>query len=71
MMMLGFMLRTAWAMVGSIYLGAFGQSPFVAGMVDGFAGRLRRERIVIRVQNAGSVPSRRPRLDRFFRWIGA
>jgi hypothetical protein len=70
-MTLGFSLRTVWAIAGSIYLGAFGQSPFVAGMIDGFAGRLRRERIVIRVHNASNVPSRRPALDRFFRWIGA
>ena len=71
MMTLGFTLRSAWAIVGSIYLGAWGQSPFVTGMTDGFARRLRHERIIIRAHSAGGPPTRRPTLDRFFRWIGA
>ena len=70
LMTFGLVFRSVWALAGALYLGIQGQVPYIAGVVDGFARRLRRERITVR--NPG--PRRNNRdvpLDRFLRWIGA
>lgn len=69
LMSLGLAFRVTWAIGGAIYLGVCSQLPFLHGFVDGFANRLRRERITVR-----NEPARRTRnvpLHRLMRWLGA
>jgi GT2 family glycosyltransferase len=69
LMTAGLVFRAAWAIGGAIYLGAYSQLPFMYGLVDGFANRLRRQRITVR--NEPRRTNRNVPLDRFLRWMGA
>jgi len=71
LMLFGFLARASFHGLYHVLGGFYGQLPFVAGMIDGFKRRLRRDRIASR---AGFRFWKRPAdtaFNRFLRWIGA
>jgi GT2 family glycosyltransferase len=66
LMSLGWALRASLFAVRAMLEVVGDQQPFVIGLVDGFSGRLRRDRITVR---RGRTPTG-GRLDRFLRWMG-
>ena len=66
-MTLGVALRVLWYMVQGPISAVYGQIPFMIGMIDGFRGQLRHDRITIRRPQVVHTD----RLNRFLRWVGA
>jgi hypothetical protein len=69
-MVLGVVLRISFFSASACLRAVGGQSHFVNGMVDGFAGRLRRDRITIRMPAPSNEPPDTP-IIRLLRWLGA
>ncbi len=70
MMVLGIAARISAFALSAVLRSVMGQEHFVNGMIDGFSGRLRRDKITIRMP----IPSNEPpdnRLVRLMRWLGA
>lgn len=70
MMVLGVAARISAIALGAALRAVMSQQHFVNGMVDGFSGRLRRDKITIRMP----IPSNEPpdtRVIRILRWLGA
>jgi GT2 family glycosyltransferase len=69
-MALGLAMRITIFSANSIVRAVGGQSHFTNGVIDGFSGRLRRDKITIRMP----VPSNEPPdnwIVRLLRWLGA
>jgi GT2 family glycosyltransferase len=69
-MALGIAMRISFFSAGAVLRAFGGQSHFVNGIVDGFSGRLRRDRITIRMPIPTNEPPDTP-LVRLLRWLGA
>ena len=69
-MALGIAMRISFFSAGAVLRAFGGQSHFVNGIVDGFSGRLRRDRITIRMPVPTNEPPDTP-LIRLLRWLGA
>ena len=69
-MALGVALRISFFSAGAVLRAFGGQSHFVNGIVDGFSGRLRRDRITIRMPIPSNEPPDTP-IIRLLRWLGA
>ncbi|MBX3025622.1 glycosyltransferase family 2 protein [bacterium] len=70
MMMIGVTGRISAIALGAVIRAVMSQEHFVTGMVDGFASRLRRDKITIRMP----VPTNEPPdtlVIRILRWLGA
>jgi hypothetical protein len=69
-MAFGLLMRISIFSLSSVVRAVAGQSHFTNGVIDGFSGRLRRDKITIRMP----VPSTEPPdnwIVRFLRWLGA
>ena len=69
-MALGVALRISFFSLSAVLRAFGGQSHFVNGIFDGFAGRLRRDRITIRMPVPSNEPPDTP-IIRLLRWLGA
>ncbi|MEO8601014.1 MAG: glycosyltransferase family 2 protein [bacterium] len=70
MMVIGVTARISAIALGAALRAVMSQEHFVTGMIDGFAGRLRRDKITIRMP----IPSNEPpdtAIIRILRWLGA
>jgi GT2 family glycosyltransferase len=67
---IGWALRLLYYGAQAPYEAFYEQKPFIVGVVDGFSGRLRRERITIGQQLRTRIPPKKL-LRRFLRWVGA
>lgn len=70
MMSIGVVLRVSVFSFGAVLRSVGGQSHFLNGVLDGFAGRLRRDKITIRMPGGPQDPVNN-RVTRFLRWLGA
>lgn len=70
MMVLGVTARISAIALGAAIRAVMSQEHFVTGMVDGFAGRLRRDKITIRMPIPSNEPPDTP-VIRILRWLGA
>jgi len=69
-MTLGVILRISFYSASAVLRAIGGQSHFVTGMLDGFQGRLRRDKITIRMPiPTNELPD--TRIIRLMRWLGA
>jgi GT2 family glycosyltransferase len=69
-MTIGVLMRIGMHAASAVLRAILGQSHFVNGMLDGFRGQLRRDRITIRMPvPTNELPD--TRLIRFMRWLGA
>jgi len=69
-MSLGVMMRISFFSAGAVLRAFGGQSHFLNGMLDGFSGRLRRDKITIRMPIPSNEPPDTP-ITRLLRWLGA
>jgi GT2 family glycosyltransferase len=69
-MLLGITMRVGFYSAGAVLRAFGGQSHFVNGMIDGFKGRLRRDKITIRMPVPSAEPPDSP-IIRLLRWLGA
>jgi GT2 family glycosyltransferase len=70
MMTLGLVMRISAFSLSAALRAVMGQSHFTNGMLDGFSGRLRRDKITIRMPIPSSEPPDTP-VIRILRWLGA
>ncbi|HSP98931.1 MAG TPA: glycosyltransferase family 2 protein [Candidatus Dormibacteraeota bacterium] len=70
MMVIGVTARISAIALGAAIRAVMSQEHFVTGMVDGFAGRLRRDKITIRMPIPTNEPPDTP-VIRILRWLGA
>ena len=70
MMVLGLTMRMSAFALSSTLRAIFGQEPFISGMLDGIAGRLRRDKITMRRPVYSGEPPDTP-VVRILRWLGA
>lgn len=69
-MTIGIVLRISAYAASAVLRCIFSQTHFINGMLDGFRGQLRRDRITIRMPVASPEPVDN-RIVRFLRWLGA
>jgi GT2 family glycosyltransferase len=69
-MSLGIAARISFFAASAVLRAFGGQSHFVNGIVDGFSGRLRRDKITIRMPVLTNEPPDTP-IIRLLRWLGA
>ncbi len=69
-MTLGIVMRISFFSAGAVLRAFGGQSHFVNGVIDGFSGRLRRDKITIRMPIPTNEPPDTP-VIRLLRWLGA
>jgi hypothetical protein len=60
-------MRISFWSAGAVLRAIGGQSHFVSGMLDGFQGRLRRDKIIIRMPIPTNEPPNTP-IIRLMRW---
>lgn len=70
MMILGITMRISAFALNAVIRAVLGQEHFVTGMLDGFAGRLRRDKITIRMPVPTNELPDTP-VVRLMRWLGA
>ena len=70
MMVIGVVARISAIALGAAIRAVMSQEHFVTGMVDGFAHRLRRDKITIRMPIPTNEPPDTP-IIRILRWLGA
>lgn len=70
MMGLGLVMRISAFSLAAVLRAVMGQQHFVNGMLDGFSGRLRRDKITIRMPIPSPEPPDTP-VIRILRWLGA
>jgi hypothetical protein len=70
MMVIGVTGRISAIALGAAIRAVMSQEHFVTGMLDGFAGRLRRDKITIRMPVPTNEPPDTP-VTRILRWLGA
>lgn len=70
MMLLGITMRISAFALSAAIRSVMGQEHFVNGMLDGFSGRLRRDKITVRMPVASAEPPDTP-VIRILRWLGA
>ncbi len=70
MMLLGLTMRISAFALNAVLRAVLGQEHFVTGMLDGLSGRLRRDKITIRMPVPSSEPPDTP-VVRLLRWLGA
>jgi len=70
MMVLGLVMRISAFSAAAVLRAVMGQQHFVNGMLDGFSGRLRRDKITIRMPIPSNEPPDTP-VIRLLRWLGA
>jgi GT2 family glycosyltransferase len=70
MMGLGLLMRISAFSLGAVLRAVLSQQHFVNGMIDGFARRLRRDKITIRMPIPSNEPPDTP-IIRIMRWLGA
>ena len=70
MMTTGLAMRISAFALSAALRAVLGQEHFINGMLDGFSGRLRRDKITIRMPMAPSEPPDTP-IIRILRWLGA
>lgn len=70
MMVLGITMRISAFALNAVLRAVLGQEHFVTGMLDGFAGRLRRDKITIRMPVPTNELPDTP-VVRLMRWLGA
>ncbi len=70
MMVLGIVMRISAFALSAAIRSVMGQEHFVNGMLDGFSGRLRRDKITIRMPIPSGEPPDTP-VIRILRWLGA
>lgn len=70
MMGLGVGMRISAFALSAALRAVMGQQHFINGMLDGFSGRLRRDKITIRMPIPSSEPPDTP-IIRIMRWLGA
>jgi len=70
MMVLGIVMRISAFALSAAIRSVMGQEHFVNGMLDGFSGRLRRDKITIRMPIPSGEPPDTP-VVRILRWLGA
>ena len=69
-MTLGVVMRISFFSAMGVLRSVSGQSHFMNGVIDGFSGRLRRDKITIRMPIPSNEPPDSP-VIRLMRWLGA
>jgi GT2 family glycosyltransferase len=70
MMTIGLTMRISAFALSAALRAVLGQEHFVSGMLDGFSGRLRRDKITVRMPIPSNEPPDTP-IIRILRWLGA